>query len=277
MEKCLDAVFVKPGNNSEKKKKFPFLRKKRSEQKPEPYFPAADIDNSTELDVQHDSLCRPWDSESFNYVGTDYAVDDQMVDAEVPLPANDRSALTRLLVRGSRFERPEDRERPLFSNNPRIFELPASPRTPMRPKSYGDIVFRGGVKSDRNCSTGRSSSRTSSIRDLSTGTRGSDMTVQTRHASSRKVSGQSCNGLDPPRTDNFLNLCRSLARSSVILSPIDRIADLTERFEVCVVLLELVAMLWLLYQISILVKAIAMAIQTLFLPLIIISKLLGYM
>lgn len=281
MDKCLNTVFVKPQESLKKKKKLPFFRKKQEESNCEPYFPTTEPDNATELGVHHDSLCRPWDSDSLStppsakclsYDARDYEVDDHMMDTEVPLPVSDRSALTRLLVRGSKFEKPEDRTKPLFSQNSRIYELPA--RHPKRPKSYGDIVFRENINSGQQLS-GRRHISHGSYRDFSSSSQDSYKPKLVQYPTSRQVSGQSHKSFKRPSEDTFLAFCRSLARSSVILSPIDRIADLAERFEVVVVLLELAVMVWLLYQISILVKAISMAIQTLFLPLIIINKLFG--
>lgn len=74
---------------------------------------------------------------------------------------------------------------------------------------------------------------------------------------------------------HFVNASRSCARLSYILVPVDAIADAFPSLQSIVVVIELFLLLWLLYQLSILVETLAIAVKAFCMPVIMICRLMG--
>lgn len=73
----------------------------------------------------------------------------------------------------------------------------------------------------------------------------------------------------------FLDVFRSFARMSFILKPIDAIADAVPKLEITVVILELLMLMWLLYEVMILVEFLAAFTKQICKPAIILGSYLG--
>lgn len=78
-----------------------------------------------------------------------------------------------------------------------------------------------------------------------------------------------------PITSLFVNGFRSCARFSFVLRPVDAVADTWPALQSVVVVVELILLMWILYQVSIIIETIATAIKTLCMPVIVVSRFLG--
>lgn len=74
----------------------------------------------------------------------------------------------------------------------------------------------------------------------------------------------------------FANALRQLARMSFILRPIDAIADMAPGLEAPVIILEMIIMMWLLYELSIVLEAVISVIKRVCQPAIMLGRLLGF-
>uniref|UniRef100_A0A060T5Q6 ARAD1B09196p n=1 Tax=Blastobotrys adeninivorans TaxID=409370 RepID=A0A060T5Q6_BLAAD len=79
----------------------------------------------------------------------------------------------------------------------------------------------------------------------------------------------------PPIYSHFVAEFRNWARLSIVLKPIDALADMAPSLQNVVVLIELFVLMWILYQVSVIVQTVATAVRTLCMPVIIICRILG--
>ncbi|ANB15977.1 hypothetical protein AWJ20_3626 [Sugiyamaella lignohabitans] len=78
-----------------------------------------------------------------------------------------------------------------------------------------------------------------------------------------------------PIISTFVELFRNCARVSFVLRPVDAVADAFPSLQNAVVVVELLLLMWLLYQLSIIVETVATAVKTFCMPVIIICRVLG--
>jgi hypothetical protein len=78
-----------------------------------------------------------------------------------------------------------------------------------------------------------------------------------------------------PIISSFVDLFRSWARFSFVLRPVDAVADAFPSLQNVVVIVELVLLMWILYQVSIIIETIATAVRTVCMPVIMLSRALG--
>jgi hypothetical protein len=78
-----------------------------------------------------------------------------------------------------------------------------------------------------------------------------------------------------PVASNFVKGFREFAQFSVVLRPLDAIADTFPSLQSIVVVMELIFLIWILYQVSIIVEAIATAVKAFCMPVIVICRFMG--
>ena len=74
----------------------------------------------------------------------------------------------------------------------------------------------------------------------------------------------------------FIKL-RELIRASVLLEPLDRLFDMFPDHQLLIILLELTVAMWILYQVSVIIETVALAVKSFCIPLIIVGRLFGYL
>ncbi|CAN6635383.1 hypothetical protein TRVA0_015S00914 [Trichomonascus vanleenenianus] len=78
-----------------------------------------------------------------------------------------------------------------------------------------------------------------------------------------------------PVFSNFVQAFRSYAKLSIVLKPVDAVADIAPSMQSVVVLVELLLLMWILYQVSIVIETMATFVKTLCMPVIIVSRMIG--
>lgn len=78
-----------------------------------------------------------------------------------------------------------------------------------------------------------------------------------------------------PVASSFVRTFREFAHFSVVLRPLDAIADTFPSLQSIVVVMELIFLIWILYQVSIIVEAIATAVRAFCMPVIVVCRLMG--
>lgn len=173
----------------------------------------------------------------------------------------------------------------------------ATPISQQKPQKRGkrrmNLFFQRSSKTkpDRSGATSRlsnaSSGRSSSLGGRSSALSGRTSAMSLRTADSKgnedesvseESSGSELSDFQKaigPVVSLFVSGFRSCARFSFVLRPLDAVADTWPALQNIVVVLELLLLMWILYQISIIIEAIATAIKTLCMPVIIISRFLG--
>lgn len=91
------------------------------------------------------------------------------------------------------------------------------------------------------------------------------------------------NGLESVAKDRLLvflrigiDTFRSFARMSFILRPIDAIADTVPALEPTVVIIEMIMLMWLLYELSIVLEIITATTKRVCRPAIVLGRILGF-
>lgn len=83
------------------------------------------------------------------------------------------------------------------------------------------------------------------------------------------------NGIMHPVISQFVLMARQCARLSFVLRPLDAVIDAAPSLQNVVVVVELILLMWILYQVSIIIETVATAVKTLCMPVILISRILG--
>lgn len=74
----------------------------------------------------------------------------------------------------------------------------------------------------------------------------------------------------------FARIFRQLARMSFILRPIDALADMAPGLEATVIIMELIIMMWLLYELSIVLEVVTAVIKRVCRPAIVLGRMIGF-
>lgn len=105
-------------------------------------------------------------------------------------------------------------------------------------------------------------------------------------SSSRNVSGQRTQLPEQtaggPSQDDVLNspligYIRMLSSLSVVLEPFERLIEMFPDHKLLIIALELMIAMWVLYQLSIVIETVALAVRALCIPLIIVGRVFGYL
>lgn len=83
------------------------------------------------------------------------------------------------------------------------------------------------------------------------------------------------NSTTHPVISQFVLMARQCARLSFVLRPLDAVIDAAPSLQNVVVVVELILLMWILYQVSIIIETVATAVKTLCMPVILISRILG--
>lgn len=150
-----------------------------------------------------------------------------------------------------------------------------APTAPAAPASVRSVSRSSRFSRSHSAGTHASSIRAASVAPSMAP---SEASVRTLRAAP-DIETESLSGIDEGPAarlvSHFVNASRSCARLSYILVPVDAIADAFPSLQSIVVVIELFLLLWLLYQLSILVETLAIAVKAFCMPVIMICRLMG--
>ncbi|PRT56463.1 hypothetical protein B9G98_04083 [Wickerhamiella sorbophila] len=75
----------------------------------------------------------------------------------------------------------------------------------------------------------------------------------------------------------LIGYIRMLSKLSVVLEPFERLIEMFPDHKLLIIALELMIAMWVLYQVSIVIETIALAVRALCIPLIIVGRVFGYL